>query len=62
MPPSDPVLPAPDPVEAINLERDWTVVERARHEDRPQAMYYIERLAGDFIPLQGDAPVSMALR
>jgi acetyl-CoA carboxylase alpha subunit len=56
------VLPAPDPVEAINLERDWTVVERARHEDRPQAMYYIERLAGDFIPLQGDAPVSMALR
>ena len=41
-------------VEVRNLERGWTVVERARHTDRPRAMYYIERLAGDFIPLRGD--------
>jgi len=41
-------------VEVRNVERGWTVVERARHEDRPRAMYYIERLTGDFIPLRGD--------
>ena len=53
-----PVAPNPEllapPVEVRNLERGWTVVERARHADRPRAMYYIERLTGDFIPLRGD--------
>lgn len=41
-------------VEVRNVERGWTVVERARHAERPRAMYYIERLTGDFIPLRGD--------
>jgi len=30
------------------------VVERARHEDRPRAMQYLERIAADFVPLRGD--------
>jgi len=44
----------PPPVEVRHLERGWTVVERARHEDRPRAMQYIQRLAADFVPLRGD--------
>ena len=54
----EPVAPIADllapAVEIRNAEHGWTVVERARHEERPRAMYYIERLTGDFIPLRGD--------
>jgi acetyl-CoA carboxylase carboxyl transferase subunit alpha len=39
-------------------ERDtlsiWQVVELARHQDRPYALYYITRLAPDFVELHGD--------
>ena len=54
----EPVAPDPDllppAIEVRHLERGWTVVERARHADRPRAMQYIERIAADFIPLRGD--------
>lgn len=54
----EPVAPntdlLPPPVEVRHLERGWTVVERARHQDRPRAMQYIERIAADFVPLRGD--------
>ncbi|MEZ4502604.1 MAG: carboxyl transferase domain-containing protein [Dehalococcoidia bacterium] len=52
--------PGPDPdrlppfVEAHNLERGWTVVERAREGARPRAMRYIDGLTADFIELHGD--------
>ena len=42
------------PVEARSLERGWTVVEHARHRDRPRAMAYVEGLTADFFPLLGD--------
>jgi len=54
----EPVAPNPDllapAIKPRNLERGWSVVERARHEDRPRAMQYLERIAADFVPLRGD--------
>ncbi|MSP22194.1 MAG: acetyl-CoA carboxylase carboxyl transferase subunit beta [Dehalococcoidia bacterium] len=53
-------MPAADPerlppfVQARGLERGWTVVERARHADRPRALRFIEGLASDYVPLHGD--------
>lgn len=44
----------PPVVEARDLERGWTTVERARHSERPRALHYIESLASDFVPLRGD--------
>ncbi|MDA0270378.1 MAG: acetyl-CoA carboxylase carboxyl transferase subunit beta [Chloroflexi bacterium] len=50
--------PAPDllppAVEVRNQERGWTVVERARHPQRPRALTYIRALASDFFELHGD--------
>ncbi|MEX2373001.1 MAG: carboxyl transferase domain-containing protein, partial [Dehalococcoidia bacterium] len=51
--PPDPDL-LPPPVEVRDQERGWTVVERARHADRPRALHYIRALASDFFPLRGD--------
>ncbi len=54
------VTPAPDlellpqAIEARDLERGWTTVERARHVQRPRALHYIEALTTDFVPLRGD--------
>ncbi|MEX1023315.1 MAG: carboxyl transferase domain-containing protein, partial [Dehalococcoidia bacterium] len=45
--PPDPDL-LPPPVEVRDQERGWTVVERARHADRPRALHYIRALASDF--------------
>ncbi len=44
----------PHVVEARDLERGWTAVERARHAERPRALHYIEALTSDFVPLRGD--------
>ncbi|TAJ18444.1 MAG: acetyl-CoA carboxylase carboxyl transferase subunit beta [Dehalococcoidia bacterium] len=44
----------PPVVEARDLERGWTTVERARHAERPRALHYIEALTSDFVPLRGD--------
>ncbi|MDP2328161.1 MAG: carboxyl transferase domain-containing protein, partial [Dehalococcoidia bacterium] len=44
----------PPPVEVRQQERGWTVVERARHADRPRALTYIRALASDFFELRGD--------
>jgi acetyl-CoA carboxylase carboxyl transferase subunit beta len=44
----------PPSVEVRAQERGWTVVQRARHPERPRAMTYIEGLSDDFIPLRGD--------
>lgn len=44
----------PPPVEVRDQERGWTVVERARHADRPRALHYIRALASDYFPLRGD--------
>ena len=41
-------------VAARDLDRGWTVVERARDVSRPRAMHYIEGLAADFLELHGD--------
>ncbi len=41
-------------VEARDLDRGWTTVERARHADRPRALHYIRALTTDFVPLRGD--------
>ncbi len=49
----DPAL-LPPPVEVRDQERGWTVVERARHPERPRALAYIRALASDFFPLRGD--------
>ena len=54
------VTPAPDldllpqAIEARDLERGWTTVERSRHVQRPRALHYIEALTTDFVPLRGD--------
>lgn len=54
----EPVAPDPEllppAVEVRHLERGWAVVEHARHEERPRAMQYIERITRDFVPLRGD--------
>ena len=44
----------PHVVEARDLARGWTAVERARHAERPRALHYIEALTSDFVPLRGD--------
>lgn len=44
----------PNVVEARDLERGWTTVERARHGERPRALHYIQALTTDFVPLRGD--------
>lgn len=44
----------PQVIEARDLERGWTTVERARHVQRPRALHYIEALTTDFVPLRGD--------
>jgi acetyl-CoA carboxylase carboxyl transferase subunit beta len=44
----------PQAIEARDLERGWTTVERARHVQRPRALHYIEALTTDFVPLRGD--------
>jgi acyl-CoA carboxylase subunit beta len=44
----------PPPVAVRDQERGWAVVERARHAERPRALYYIRALASDYFPLRGD--------
>ena len=44
----------PQIIEARDLERGWTTVERARHVQRPRALHYIQALTTDFVPLRGD--------
>ena len=44
----------PNVIDARDLERGWTTVERARHAGRPRALHYIDALTTDFVPLRGD--------
>ena len=44
----------PNVIDARDLERGWTTVERARHAGRPRALHYSDALTTDFVPLRGD--------
>jgi acetyl-CoA carboxylase carboxyl transferase subunit beta len=44
----------PPPAEVRGQLGGWRAVERARHHQRPTALDYLSRLAGDFVELHGD--------